>query len=337
MPKAHAARVDVAFLLLPHALALDWAGPAEAFRMANRRMEELGLTEPFALRFLAAAPQAVSSVGVMLAGLEPLPEHWARPTWLLLPGVASNAMARPSAELRAAHTAARIWLSRQRPGHGALERLVTICSGALQAAEAGLLRGLAATTHHEHLEALAAAEPACKVQTNRIFVKDGAVLSSAGVTTGIDLALHLVAERCGAHIAAYVAQAMVIALRRGLQDPELSPFLAHRNHMNAALHRAQDAVMGDLHATWGLEQMAQAAHVSARQLSRLFATHTGTSAQGWVQGVRLAAAQAALRAGQSVTQAAATAGFGGDGQLRRAWHQAGLQGSPAHAAQAARL
>ncbi len=332
MPETQGQPIDVAFVLPPHALALDWAGPAETFRMANRRMRELGQEEAFALRFLGPAAQAVSSVGVTLAGLEPLPERWARPTWLVLVGIASDAIEKPSAALTSARRATRAWLSRQRIGHNGLERLLTICSGALQAAEAGLLRGISATTHHEHLQALATADPHCKVQNNRVYVKDGAVYSSAGVTTGIDLALHLVAERCGAHVAAHVAQALVVALRRGPQDPELSPFLAHRNHMNAALHRAQDAVMGDLHATWSLPRMASCAHVSERQLSRLFSAHAGTSAQAWVQGVRLAAAQAALRAGRNVTQAAATAGFGSDAQLRRAWHQAGLEGSPSRTA-----
>ena len=72
---------------------------------------------------------------------------------------------------------------------------------------------------------------ACDVVANRVFLMDGPVSSSAGVTTGIDLFLHRITAVCGPALAAQVAQAMVVALRRGPNDPELSPFLCHRNHL----------------------------------------------------------------------------------------------------------
>jgi transcriptional regulator GlxA family with amidase domain len=219
------------------------------------------------------------------------------------------------------------WLRLQTPGHERL-RVVTICAGALIAAHAGLLEGRKATTHHHHLDELRRASPGCDVVGNRVVVLDGEVASSAGVTTGIDLALHLVAQECGAPLASRVAQTMVVALRRGPNDPELSPFLAHRGHMHAALHKVQDAVCAQPQEEWTLARMAAVGHTSPRHLTRLFVEHAGTAPMVYVRRIRLALAQAALASGQPVTRAAELAGFSSDTQLRRAWHSLGLAGRP---------
>jgi transcriptional regulator GlxA family with amidase domain len=156
-------------------------------------------------------------------------------------------------------------------------------------------------------------------------VVDGSIASSAGVTAGIDLALHLIAEVCGDALAAAVAKTMVVYLRRTPQDPELSPLLAHRHHLHPALHRAQDAVCERPHAEWTLASLADAAHVTSRHLLRLFAEHAMVSPMVYVEKIRLERARQALQRGASVTRAAEMAGFSSDLQLRRAWgrHLAG--------------
>ena len=125
-----------------------------------------------------------------------------------------------------------------------------------------------------------------------------------------------------------VAQAMVVALRRGPNDPEFSPFLHHRNHLHPALHRVQDAVGHQPQADWSVPQMAEVAHTSPRHLTRLFLEHAGIAPLQYLRRIRLATAEAALRSGQNVTQAALMAGFSSDTQLRRAWHQFGRGGTP---------
>jgi len=156
------------------------------------------------------------------------------------------------------------------------------------------------------------------------------VYSSAGVTTGIDLMLHRIGQTCGEAVAAQVAQTMVVALRRGPQDPELSPFLAYRNHLHPALHRVQDAVSSQPAQDWHLARMAQVACTSPRHLTRLFMLHAGIAPLQYLRRIRLAVAQTALQSGRNVTQAAALAGFGSDTQLRRAWHQLGESGTPSN-------
>ena len=211
--------IDVLLLVEPHALLLDLAGPAEAFRLANQALHARGRPEAFRLRFIAARPECISSVGLALGGLEPLPETLAPDSWLLLLGCRHAQPDEPAPDSAALADALRLrrWLAAR--GRALLDggqgRLLSICSGALLAAEAGLLDGRRCTTHHQLLDALRAAAPRAQVVDNRVFVIDGPLATSAGITAGIDLALHLIAETCGGAIAACVAQIMVVYLRRG--------------------------------------------------------------------------------------------------------------------------
>ena len=122
---------------------------------------------------------------------------------------------------------------------------MTICSGTLLAARAGLLGSRRCTTHHELLPKLRALAPQAKVIDNRVFVVDGPLASSAGITAGIDIALHLIAEECGDGLAATVAEDMVVYLRRSDRDPEQSPFRMHRAHLHTTVHRVQDAIIDE--------------------------------------------------------------------------------------------
>lgn len=322
------APIDLLFVLLPHSLLLDWAGPAEAFRLTNQALAQMGEAPRFRLRFVGPEGAACTSVGAMLAQIETLPEKLSDPSWVILSGSPSEHFI-PS---RPEHMAVTNWLSRIGGQLGKDNRLITVCAGALLAAHAGLLAGRRVTTHHQELEKLRAAEPRCDVVSNRVFVVDesGSVYSSAGITTGIDLALHLVAETCGEPLAARVAQTMVVALRRGPNDPELSPFLDYRNHMHPALHRVQDAVSQQPQDNWTVSLMAEVACTSPRHLTRLFTEHAGIAPLQYLSRIRLAVANSALRSGQNVTQAAALAGFSSDTQLRRAWHRLGQDGTPSN-------
>ncbi|WP_326540921.1 GlxA family transcriptional regulator [Pseudorhodoferax sp.] len=324
---SEAAPIHVVFALLPGSLILDWAGPAEALRIANQCLRAQGRPERFELRFASPEAATASSVGVQIAGLLPLAQALpSAPTacnWLVLVGMPGRCIAVDNAPARALLH----WLRGLRLASGRLE-LMTVCAGTLLAAHAGLLPGRRVTTHHHHLDELRAVEPACEVVDNRVFVEDAPVWSSAGVTTGIDLVLHRIAETCGEAIAAQVAQTMVVALRRGPHDPELSPLLAHRGHLHPALHRVQDAVSEQPHADWSVPRMAGVAHVSPRHLTRLFMQHAEVAPLDYLRRIRLAVAQRALQNGLDVARAAELAGFASDTQLRRAWHRFGVPGTP---------
>lgn len=319
--------IQVLFVLLPNSLILDWAGPAEALRIANQCLRLQGRSERFALQFVGPDANTKSSVGALLTGLHTLPEKLkadpATPRWVVLVGLPGTSMAVDNAPARAVLH----WLRGLRLVTAELE-LVTVCAGSLLAAHAGLLKGRRVTTHHQHLDELRMVEPQCEVLSNRVFVEDEPVYSSAGVTTGVDLMLHRIASTCGEVIAAQVARTMVVAMRRGPQDPELSPFLSYRNHMHLALHRVQDAVGQQPAQDWSVAAMATTAHTSPRHLARLFMEHAGIAPLQYLRRIRLAVAQTALQSGCNVTRAAEMAGFSSDTQLRRAWQQFAQVGTP---------
>lgn len=246
-------------------------------------------------------------------------------SWLVLLGQTSEGLKSSLSGRNPAWLSTRDWLNRQRAAlvhEDAQHKLITVCSGAVLAADAGLLTDCRCTTHHELLDRLQTLAPSAEVVNNRVFVVDGPqanIATSAGVTAGIDLALHLIAQTCGEDIAASVAQDMVVYLRRGPHDPELSPLLQHRNHLHPAVHRVQDAVSRQPQQQWTMTAMADAAHVTQRHLLRLFTEHAGVSPTAYVEFIRLEHARRALVGGASVGQAAEAGGFSGDLQLRRAW------------------
>lgn len=319
--------IDVLFIVPPRSLLLDIAGPAEAFRLSNQHLIRGGGEPRFRLRFAGPRAQCESSVGLQVADLEPLPSTLRSPTWVVLVGQPTAAIAKPDSMTIAtghwlAHTLAPLLAS------NAHHRLVTICSGSLIAARAGLIGTRRCTTHHELLAELHSTAPAAQVVDNRVFVVDGSLASSAGVTAGIDLALHLIASTCGDSVVAAVAKDMVVYLRRSPHDPELSPMLAHRNHMHPAVHRVQDAVCADPSHEWTMDSLAEVGHVTQRHLLRLFTAHAAVSPLAYLQAIRLERAKQTLSRGASVTRAAQEAGFSSDLQLRRAWRQR-FTGTPA--------
>ena len=311
--------IDLLFIIVPHALLLDIAGPAEAFRLANLHRGTLGLPPRFRLRFAGPVPKVPTSVGLALVDLEPLPPRLSPPTWVLLVGQP----ALHASQVTPAITATAQWMQ-QRLSEPLLavdtpHRLITICSGTLLAARAGLLGTRRCTTHHELLPALRRLAPRAQVVDNRVFVVDGPLASSAGITAGIDLALHLIAEECGEALAASVAEDMVVYLRRSPRDPELSPYLVHRRHLHAAVHRVQDAIIAKPERDWDMAALAAIGHATERHLLRLFVDHAGVSPLRYLQSIRLERARQSLERGASVTRAAEVAGFRSGLQLRRAW------------------
>lgn len=328
-PAMPATPITVCFLVLPDTLLLDLAGPAEAFRLANQQLARRGAAPAFELQFIGPLPTQRSSVGLQLSALAPLPEALPERAWVMLlgrPGEAADVV-----RLDPAWQATRRWLAQHLAPALAREasacRLMTVCSGALLAADAGLLAGRQVTTHHELLNELTALAPAAQVLANRIFVQDGPVWSSAGITAGIDLALHCIAQVLGEGLAAAVAEVMVVFHRRAADDPERSPLLAGRNHLHPAVHRVQNAVLQAPAQAWSMARLAELAHVTPRHLHRLFVQHVGCTPRAHVEQVRLSLLREALAAGLPRQQALALAGFASEQQGRRAVHRAAAQAS----------
>jgi transcriptional regulator GlxA family with amidase domain len=326
--------IDILFVIVPHSLLLDIAGPAEAFRLANQHREARGLSPRFRLSFAGPVTTLPTSVGLAIVNLVPLPQRLTTPTWVVLVGQPTAHARRVTPEI----VSTAQWLSQElREALGAADtphRLITICSGAMLAARAGLLTNRRCTTHHDLLNDLRALAPRAQVIDNRVFVVDGPVASSAGITAGIDIALHLIADECGEALASTVAEDMVVYLRRSPRDPELSPFHMHRRHLHATVHRVQDAIITRPDRDWDMAALAAVGHTTERHLLRLFIDHACVSPLQYLRLIRLERARQSLEYGASVTRAAAVAGFHSGLQLRRAWSRQ-WGGSPRDAARAA--
>ena len=299
---------EVVFLLLPNVVLLDVAGPADAFRSAGRRVPG-----SYRLRFVAPQPSLTAAAGLTLGALEPLPAALPPGALLVLTGIAGAAVDSQEPATRRAIA----WL---RSGAAAEAELLCVCTGSVLAGHAGLLAGRECTTHHEHIGELRGVEPRARVLENRIFVEDGTVTTSAGVTAGLDLALHVIGRQLGPAVAAGVARSLVVYLRRAGTDPAFSPWVMHRNHLHPAVHRVQDAVARDPAAGWSSAQLAAVACTGTRNLARLFAEHARCSPLDYVQLIRFAfARQLVTESRLDLERVAARAGFGSAQQLRRVW------------------
>lgn len=302
---------EVVFALLPKVVLLDVAGPAEAFRIANRLVPG-----SYTLRFVGSTRAVDSAVGLRLAALRPLPRKLPAGAAIIVTGIAGSRV--DGAEPAIARLAR--WLAHimQEESH----TLLCVCAGSVVAGHAGLLEGRECTTHHDHVEELRAVEPAARVHANRIFVEDGRVFTSAGVTAGIDLALHVIGRQLGHRVAATVARELVVYLRRSAADPALSPWVLHRNHIHPVVHKVQDAVSRNPAAEWPARRLAELAHTSERNLARLFAQHAQCSPLDYVQRMRVGLARELLTQGDySVDRIAEMAGFSSAHQFRRVWRR----------------
>ncbi|MEI2683313.1 GlxA family transcriptional regulator [Erwinia aphidicola] len=298
--------IPVWFITLPGVMALDLTGPAETLKLAR---------DAFSLRFIGPDESVLMSTDMLVSRIEPLPASLPDGSLLVLPGVSDSKVWFDTPQAMAV----RNWLMRMQPAiHARKITLVCVCSGALLAAKAGLMKGVSCTTHHEVIERLKAAEPAALVKENRIFVEDRGIWTSAGITAGIDLCLHLIGHLCGSQVALDVAREMVVYFRRSGEDPQLSPWLRHRNHIHPAIHRVQDLLTLQPEQEWPLEEIAARVHVSSRHLTRLFRQHLGISVRDYHEQLRLTIARQRLHSGENSERAALSAGFSSSRQLRRA-------------------
>ena len=299
---------DVYFVVLPKLVLLDLAGPADALRLADQKVPD-----SYRLHFCAPTRSLETAIGLQLGSLEPLPTKLSEDSIVVLTGISGQTV-----ELDEPSTQRVIeWLE---TGVTAPGLLLCVCAGSVIAGKAGLLAGRECTSHHAHIDELRRVAPDAHVMDNRIFVDDGSVMSSAGVTAGLDLALHVIGAQLGPRIAAEVARDLVVYLRRSGTDPALSPWVQHRNHLHPAVHRVQDAVARKPAASWTSEELSAVACTSPRNLARLFAEHAHCSPLDYVQLIRFAFAKELVTQSKlDLERVAVRAGFRSAQQLRRVW------------------
>ena len=201
-------------------------------------------------------------------------------------------------------------------------RLASACTGSFLLAAAGLLDGRKATTHWFHARTFREAFPKVKLEEDRIFTVDGKLWTSAGMTACIDLALALVEQDLGAEVARDVARKLVVYHRRAGGQSQFSALLElepKSDRVQTALAYAKEHLREEL----SVEQLAEVAHLSPRQFSRLFRNETGQSPAKAIENLRLEAARLMLESGAlSIDSVARESGFGDPERMRRAFIRA---------------
>ena len=297
--------MNVYVVLLPSALLTDLAAPLDALRYARK------LGADVSVHPISPLAQVDSAFGLQLSGMTDLPEQLQAGDLLVLPGAMDEDLAyRGEAGVRLSD-----WLRQQ--FNPQLHQALCICSGVFLLAQAGLLNQVKCTTHHELVDELRQWCSGAEVLENRVFVDDGAILSSAGITAGFDLIVYWLAQRFGPELALKVARQMNVYFRRMPSDTALSPWLIGRSHMQAAVHRVQDAIAENPAEAHDLTSLAQIAYVSPRHLTRIFKQVTGMSVHEYQLNLKHALFEQWRASGLSQEKAALAAGFSSANSWRR--------------------
>ncbi|MFG2835484.1 GlxA family transcriptional regulator [Streptomyces zaomyceticus] len=302
---------SVLVVLFDDVQSLDVTGPVEVFAGAGRAA---GDPAAYTIRTasLDGGPVRTQS-GLRLLPDTTLAEAVAdgAPHTLVVPG--GEGTRRPAPALID-------WLRTHAPDAG---RLVSVCTGALLLAEAGLLDGHRATTHWVACDHLARCYPRVEVEPDPIFVRDGRLSTSAGVTAGIDLALALVEEDLGRDAALTVARHLVVFLRRPGNQAQFSAQLAAQTARREPLRDLQQWITEHPEGDLSVEALAARARLSPRHFARAFQAETGTTPGRYVDRVRLEHARRLLEeTSRGVEEVARAAGYGTSEAMRRAFTKA---------------
>ena len=293
----------VAFLLVPRVHLLDLAGPAQVFYTAA------GLGYPYDLHYVAEQPEVPSAQGLPVRAAQEWPQQGPGDL-VIVPGWRSPRLAGTGPLSPAT-------LARLAAYHAAGGTVASVCAGADALGRAGLLDGRRCTTHHDVQEELARRYPRATVVRDVLYVLDGRVVTSAGIASGIDLALHLVATAHGPAAAARIAREMVVYARRNGGEPQASAMLRHRSHLSDAVHRVQDLIDARFAERLSLADLATASGLSQRTLTRRFAAATGLTPLRYQQLLRTERAEHLIGHGATVEAAARAVGFEDARMLRR--------------------
>jgi transcriptional regulator GlxA family with amidase domain len=299
---------NIALIAFAGAEAIDIAAPASVFSKAEQ-------LRPGSYRLHIASPRGgsvLTNAGLSLFGTTELQQLPAELDTLIVAGG-------DEAPLRAAiaEQGVSAWLSQAAPR---ARRVASVCTGAFALAAAGLLDGRRATTHWSALDLLQMLRPQVSVERDRIYVRDGAVWTSAGVTTSIELALALVEDDLGHAVAMDIARTLALPMLRGAEQPQLSRALAAQDAASRRLRELVVWIATHLQEDLSVAALARRACMSPRHFARAFAAEAGCTPARFVEQARVAAAAQLLRSTQWTHEmVAAGSGFRSVDALQRAF------------------
>jgi transcriptional regulator GlxA family with amidase domain len=299
--------VSVVILAVPPVQELDLVGPLEVFAGANRVLGERG--PAYDIRVVSSQPKPIirGECGVSLLAHGYYRRLREPVDTLVVVGGATSKNTRDSR--------LSLWLQKMA---GRVRRVASVCVGAFVLAEAGLLRNKRATTHWAFASDLQKNYPDVKVDANPIWIQDGNIYTSAGVTAGIDLALAMVEEDHGASVALEVARGLVVFLRRPGSQAQFSVSLSTQTSGRKALRDLQVWIAENLQNNLSIDVLAKRAAMSPRNFSRVFRKESGTTPAKFVERLRVEAARRQLeQTFRAIKEIAASCGFSNSEIMRR--------------------
>lgn len=306
---------QIAILAFPGVQSLDVTGPLEVFAAAQTLSEAAARPERgYEVLVLSRDGTPLrSSSGLELVPHGDFTRTPARlDTLIVAGGYGSHVASEDPATIE--------WLTRT---SARARRTASVCTGAFLLARAGLLDGRRATTHWAAAAELGRRHPSISVDPEPIFLRDGDIWTSAGVTAGMDLALALVEEDLDRDTALAIARQLVLFLRRPGNQSQFSATLAAQEPLTESLRDTRLHVVENLADDLSVEALAHRAHMSPRHFARLFRAETGVTPARFVESVRLEAARRALEdTAQPVVAIASACGFGTPETLRRSFLRA---------------
>jgi len=313
----------VGMLAYPDVQILDVVGPLEVFARTARLLRETGRRgeDAYTVELIGVTGGALAtSSGLRLEADRSFRQvRGGLDTLLVAGGIGSSDAARDDALLR--------WLRRQ---SARVRRLAGVCTGAFLLAEAGLLAGRRATTHWAYCDRLASSYPDVVVEADRIYLRDGSIYTSAGVTAGMDLALALVEEDHGRDVALEVARQLVLFLRRPGGQAQFSTQLSYQMAYREPLRELQAFILDHPHEDLDVPSMARRVAMSPRNFARAFVREVGVTPARFVEAARVEVARRLLEeTGEGLKEIARSSGLGTAESLRRAFVR--TLGIPPHA------
>jgi transcriptional regulator GlxA family with amidase domain len=298
----------VVIVVPQNAQSLDISGPLDAFLEANRQAPNRC---NYDVRLLSVGPdRVVKAGGMLLVAHGSIFEDVGPIDTLLVAGTPDYAQAYTESALPA-------WLQRRSPRS---RRHGSVCTGAFFLGAAGLLDGLNVTTHWQHAAELADRFPAAKVASDQIFVQDGSLWTSAGVTAGIDLALKLIEDDHGHDVALSVARRLVVFLKRPGGQSQFSAHLAAQVATEGRIQAVQHWILDHLPLDLTVKTLASRAAMSVRNFTRVFQEDAGMTPADFVEMARVDSARRLLEdTDKPLQRVASSCGFANPDTMRRAF------------------
>ena len=266
------AKTKIVFLILPRIHLLDFAGAVQVFYEAM---------DTVTLDYCSIGDNIETSSEFPLGKLKNFREITFEPgDYLFVPGAEVSFLT--SRKM----TSQKELFSWVKAAHAKGVNICSVCTGAFFIGLTGLLNGRKCTTHWKHTEQLENKFPSIKLQEDILFAEDDGVFTSAGVTAGIDLALHILSKLTSESFSFKVARELVVYIRRHGGDSQQSVFMKYRNHIHSGIHKAQDYLQDYVHKKTSLDQLAEEACMSTRSLTRTFKKETGITINEYVTLIR---------------------------------------------------